>query len=77
MGRKKSKLKSVCCNAEIKINDAGLFCTKCHNPCDYVVKIRKTWTINPSTKVKKDERKKFQDKLTKEQIENYRKNEDF
>jgi hypothetical protein len=90
MGKKKSKYKSNCCNAPIKVGEGiGDFsekdkactlyavCSKCGSPCDIKSNTRKVWTINPSTKIKKDERKKFKDKLTKKDIENYRKNEDF
>jgi hypothetical protein len=90
MGKRKSKLKSNCCNAPIKVGEGiGDFsekdkactlyavCSKCNKPCDIKSDTRKVWTINPSTKVKKDDRKKFKDKLTKTEIENYRKNEDF
>jgi len=87
MGKKKSKLKSKCCNADVRISGIDDFenhictlshyCMKCGNPCDIKSAVRKVWTINPSTKVKKDERKKFEDKLTKKEVENYRKNEDF
>lgn len=90
MAKKKSKYKSTCCNASIRLEGTvGDFhdqdksstliavCTKCNNPCSIKFKVRKTWEINPVTKIKEDERKKFQDKLTKKEIENYRKNEDF
>jgi ABC-type proline/glycine betaine transport system substrate-binding protein len=83
MGKKKSKgqLKSVCCNANVQVYhvDTSLWytCKKCKEACKVYLKERKIWTINPTTKIKKDERKKFKDKLTKKDIENYRKNEDF
>lgn len=75
--KKKTKLKSTCCDAPVKINDAGLFCTKCHNPCDYTVKVRKTWEINPKTRIAPNKKQKNLDKLSKEEIERYRKSEDF
>lgn len=90
MGKKKSKFKSQCCNAPIRLGgELGDFkdsdkactlyaiCTKCNNPCDIKSQTRKTWNINPSTKIQKDERKKFQDKLTKKEIQRYLKEEDF
>jgi hypothetical protein len=94
MVKKKSKIKSECCHAEIRYSDIApdfiednpatmrigtcyCICSKCNQPCNIYVPIRKTWAINPKTKVKGDEHGKFNNKLTKKEIENYRKNEDF
>lgn len=90
MTKKKSNYKSACCNAPIRLGGGvGDFseddksctlyaiCTKCNNSCDIKSQTRKTWAINPSTKIQKDERKKFKDKLTKKEVERYRANEDF
>jgi hypothetical protein len=91
MGKRKSKsqLVSNCCNAEIKVGGCADFegdksactqyyvCTKCDNACDTHLNVRKVWKINPSTKVKGDKRGKVTEKLTKKEIEFYRKNEDF
>jgi len=71
MGKKKSNLKSNCCNSDIRIegiNDFDKQCTMyhvckyCNKPCDVHVNIRKTWTINPTTKVKGDKRAKIKEK---------------
>jgi hypothetical protein len=86
MAKTKSNYKSICCNADVRIEGMDDFdkqctmyhvCTYCNKPCDVTVKIRKTWKINPTTKVKGDERGKFKEKLTKKEIEDFRKNEDF
>ena len=80
MEKKNSKLKSQCCNADVikggRPDFAGdnyvctmyYVCTKCNNPCDLKIKIRKTWKINPSTKVKNDERGKQKIKQTEKEI---------
>ena len=93
MKNKKNNLKSNCCNADIKTDIAPDFlgdnpetmqigtccyiCKKCNNACDVHVNERKVWKINPVTKIKGDERGKFREKLTKKEIEEIRKNEDF
>jgi L-lactate utilization protein LutB len=93
MKKKKSNLKSNCCNADIKVDMAPDFygdnpktmiigtccyiCNRCNQACDVHINIRKTWAINPATKIKGDERGKFKEKLTKKEIEEIRKNEDF
>jgi len=91
--KKKNNLKSLCCNAKVKISMSPDFfgdtpktqiigtchytCTKCNQACDIYSNSRKTWKINPSTKVKGDNRDKEKDKLTKKEIEEIRRNEDF
>jgi len=89
MKKKKNNLKSTCCGAEVKIGGIGDFegdksactqyyvCIQCQEACDVYLKERKTWTRNPVTKVKGDERGKYQEKLTKKEIDTIRKNEDF
>jgi hypothetical protein len=89
MGKKKSNIKSDCCNAEVKVGGIPDFngdrhactqyyvCTKCEEACNVHICQRKTWTRNPATKVKGDERGKQEIKLTKKEIEEFRRNEDF
>jgi L-lactate utilization protein LutB len=89
MAKKKSKEKSNCCHAKVRVSGIGDFegdkiactlyyiCTKCNQPCDVYIPIRRTWNINPVTKVKGDSRGKEKEKLTKKEIEEFRRNEDF
>ena len=84
MEKKKSNLKSDCCRAKVKISGIGDFegdksactqyyvCTKCNKACDVYIPIRKTWKINPSTKVKGDERAKIKEKEINEEIQEIR-----
>ena len=72
MGKKKrSKIKSECCNAPIKVCEGvGDFsekdkactlyavCSRCGNPCDIKSTVRKVWTRNPKTQIKGDKRAK-------------------
>jgi L-lactate utilization protein LutB len=88
MGKKKSKIKSACCKAPIissepapdfigdknpSVGTCCCICTKCNKPCNFYIPIRRTWTINPKTKVKGDER----EELTKKEIKKILKEEDF
>ena len=91
--KKRSRELSSCCHAKIRINLSPDFigdnstnqimgtcyyiCTKCNQPCSVYIPIRRTWTRNPATKVKGDEREKKEIKLTKKEIEEIRRNEDF
>jgi hypothetical protein len=93
MKKKKNNLKSTCCNAEIDIDMAPDFigdnpktmiigtccylCSKCNKPCDVYLKERKTWTRNPKTQILGDNRGKVKEKLTKKEIKEIRRNEDF
>lgn len=92
MGKKKNKIKSSCCKAEIRYSDPSpdfigdknpvigtcyCICSKCNQPCDMYVPIRKTWTRNPKTQILEDKRAKKEIKLTKKEIEEIRRNEDF
>lgn len=93
MGKKKrNKILSACCKAEIRSSDPApdfigdknptigtccCICSKCGKPCNFYTPIRKVWTKNPATKIKGDEREKKENKLTKKEIDYYRKNEDF
>lgn len=88
MGKKKSNLKSTCCNAEIKVHTSSdeidkegctnyYVCTKCHQPCNFYLKERKVWIRNPKTQIISNKKKKDWNKLSKQEIEDYRKHEDF
>ena len=78
MAKKKSNLKSQCCNATVRIEGMDDFdkqctmyhvCTYCNKPCDIIVKVRKMWRINPVTKVKRDDREKQKRKQSEKEIE--------
>jgi hypothetical protein len=88
-----SSARSKCCNAKVRavmsedffgdtpktqrIGTCHYECLKCKEACDVYYKERVVANRNTETQVHKDKRKKFTDKLTKEEIEFYRKNEDF
>jgi len=88
MSKKKLSVKSKCCNAPVRIGGGENcrdkkaqitmyhVCTKCNQPCDTIVKERKTWEINPKTRVvpnKKKSDRLFSDK----EIKKFLKEEDF
>jgi len=79
MTKKKSNLKSICCGAKVRVEGMNDFdkqctmyhvCTYCNKPCDIIVKVRKTWTRNPSTKVEGDKRAKEKRKEANKEIRN-------
>ena len=81
-----NNLKSVCCGAKVRIEGMDDFdkqctmyhvCTHCNNPCDVLRNERRTWTRNPKTQIIGDKRAKKEKKLTKKEIEEFRRNEDF
>ena len=94
MAKKKSNLKSVCCNAEIKYSEiapdfvrdnpqtmtvgtVSCLCTKCGEPCNIYLKKRKTWKINPKTRIIPNKKKKSSTKLTTKELKEIKENEDF
>ena len=91
MGKKKSKsnLKSNCCNADIKVGGSPDFiggteictcyyiCTKCEDACDVHLNQRRTWNINPVTKIKGDERGKKKKLFTDKEVKEFLRGEDF
>jgi hypothetical protein len=52
-------------------------CSECGQPCNIYVPIRKKWNINPSERIVPNKKKNDWDKLSKKEIENFRKGEDF
>lgn len=63
MGKSKNKTssRSKCCNAKVKVvGTVTMFhvCTKCHLPCDVFYVERKTWEINPKTRVVPNKKRK-------------------
>lgn len=94
MEKKKSNLKSTCCNAEVKSSDFApdfigddtktmkigtryYICTKCNEPCDIYLKLRKTWEINPVERIVPNRKKKKSTKLTSKELKELHRNEDF
>ena len=87
--RNKSKLKSNCCNADIKIGGVPDFegdksactqyyvCVKCNEACDVHSNKRKTWTINPKTQIIPDKREKNKKLFTEKELRKIHKQEDF
>jgi hypothetical protein len=78
MGKIKNNLKSICCNAKVRLEGIDDFdkqctiyhvCTYCNKPCDVLIKVRKTWTRNPSEQIIGDKRDKINKKVTKKEIE--------
>lgn len=82
MAKKKNNLseRSKCCNSKVVVRGRTTLhyvCLACGQACDVIFLGRRTWKINPATKIKEDEREKITDKLSKKEIEEIRKNEDF
>lgn len=90
--KKKSTLKSVCCKAELKYSspapdffgEKGLtigtcycICSKCGEPCNIMVDERRTWAINPKTRVVPNKKKKNDKLFTDKELKKFRNEEDF
>jgi hypothetical protein len=82
MAKKKSNLKSNCCNTEIIIGGISDFeknyketctqyyiCTKCKQACDIHINERKIWTRNPKTQIIGDKRAKIKEKEINKEIQ--------
>ena len=90
MGKKKSKsiYKSRCCNAKVKsvtspdeIDKLGCtmvcVCTECNKPCDIYIPERKTWAINPKTRIVPNKKKKNNKLFTDKELKKFHQEEDF
>ena len=89
MAKKKSNYKSNCCNEKIIVRGIGDFddkdrictmhfeCTKCHMDCNVHIGIRKTWEINPSTRIVPNKKKKSSIKLTAKELKEIHRSEDL
>lgn len=78
----KNKLseRSKCCGAKVRVIGRTTLhyeCLKCKEACDIYIKERKTWERNPKTQVLEDKREEEKNKLTKQEITEIRRNEDF
>lgn len=83
-----SKYLSDCCHSEITtrggLSDFSsdkcevtmwMECNKCHQPCNVFLNKRKTWEINPKTRIVPNKKRDI--KLTKKEIAKILKEEDF
>lgn len=76
-------MKSNCCNAKVKYSDilpdfigdknpkigtVYYICTKCGEACDVHINIRKTWTINPKTRIVPNKKKNQKKKIAEQEI---------
>jgi L-lactate utilization protein LutB len=52
----------------MRVGTCYCICSKCNQPCNIFIPIRKTWKINPSTKVKRDKREKQRTKEVDKEI---------
>lgn len=88
MEKKKSKYISKCCGAKTKvctspdeIDEIGCtmytICIKCNQPCDIVIKERRTWEINPKTRIVPNKKEKNKKLFTDKELKNFRLGEDF
>jgi len=53
----------------MRVGTCYAICNKCNQPCNIYIPIRKTWKINPATKVKGDKREKIKDKEINKEIQ--------
>jgi hypothetical protein len=89
--KRKSKLLSTCCGApttfseivpdfigdkQPKIGTAYCICTKCKQPCNVYSKERRTWAINPKTRVIPNKKKRIT-KLSPRDLKRIKQEEDF
>lgn len=90
MAKTKNKIiiLSKCCGAKTVVRSSPdeidkigctmfYVCLACGNPCDIYGKERKSWKINPATKVIKDKREKEKNKLTEKEIQEIRLSQEF
>jgi len=45
-----------------------VICTKCNQPCNIYISIRRTWTRNPKTQIQGDDREQIRKKEIKKEI---------
>jgi len=61
----------------MQIGTCCCICSKCNQPCNIYVPIRKTWKINPQTKIIPNKKKKLSTKLSAKELKEIHKNEDI
>jgi hypothetical protein len=69
--KKNNPERSICCGAKVVIRGKTTkyyVCLACGKPCDVYLKERRTWAINPTTRVKGDERAKIKQKEIDKEI---------
>jgi hypothetical protein len=89
---KKNNYKSSCCRAKVRLSNPApdfigdknptigtcyAICTKCNQPCDLHIPIRKTWKINPKTQIIPNKKKPKSTKLTPKELKEIHLHEDF
>ena len=52
----------------MKVGTICAICSKCNQPCNIYIPIRKTWTRNPKTQVQGDKRGKIRKKEVEKEI---------
>jgi hypothetical protein len=86
--KKKSQLKSNCCNSIVRTEGGGDFgkqfegtfyyvCNKCRRACDVHLDDRKTWEINPKTRIVPNKKKKNEKLFTDKELKKFREEEDY
>lgn len=71
--------KSNCCNSKVKVEGRTTLCyvcLKCGEACDVHSNQRKTWTRNPKEQITPNKKKDW-NKLTRNEIKNFLKMEDY
>lgn len=91
MKNKKGKLLSICCNAPTKYSEilpdfigdnkpktgnSYCICSKCGEACSVYLKQRKTWDINPQTKIIPNKKRRLT-KLSPQELKKIKQEEDF
>lgn len=63
----------------MKVGTVSAICSKCNQPCNFYIPIRKVWNRNPKTQIipNKKKKKNKSTKLTPKEIKEFLKNEDF
>jgi hypothetical protein len=59
------------------IGTCYFICSKCNQPCNIYVPIRKIWTRNPVEQIQNDNREKKKKLFTDKELRGFRMNEDF
>lgn len=68
---KETTQRSNCCNYRVKVVGRATLhyeCCKCHQDCDIHYVQRKTWVINPKTRIVPDKREEENNKRIKKEI---------
>jgi hypothetical protein len=88
MTKKRSNYKSKCCGTKVRVESSPddidkkgctmyYVCTKCNQPCDVLTNERRTWAINPKTRIVPNKKEKNKKLFTDKELKDFRMNEDF